>query len=415
MCNVQDPVKKQSKLLPLKAFNFLIYGTMVIFTSFFQLYLQDAGMNKLEIGSLMALGPFVSLIANPFWTFWSDRLQNTRRILLFMMTGTLLLIQFVFHAGTYNMIYLAMILFFFFQSPLFAQSNTLILGYIADKPQQFGSYRNWGSIGWAVIAISAGLLIDQVGISRLSYLVTGLLLLAIGTVLLLPPLKAASETPPIRLRGFGRIAINRYFVAFILLGILVSVPNVMNNTFMSLYITELGGSKTMVGLAMFLSSFLEVAVLFLFHRYLKRSLATLIGCLAIVSVLFCVRWLLMASATQPLEVALIQIMHCITFGGYFYVGTQVVSQLVPPLHRASAQSVFTLTWGGISGMIGCLAGGWLFQNFGGEAMYNMGFMLAIFGAAGFGIMWYWLRVQGHHPKTGAPEDELEELLEEYHE
>ncbi|MEI0739241.1 hypothetical protein VQ056_25965 [Paenibacillus sp. JTLBN-2024] len=60
-------------------------------------------------------------------------------------------------------------------------------------------------------------------------------------------------------------------MAFILLGIVVSVPNVMNNTFMSLYITELGGSKTMVGFAVFLSSFLEVAVLILFHRFLKRS------------------------------------------------------------------------------------------------------------------------------------------------
>ncbi|WP_160045315.1 MFS transporter [Paenibacillus sp. USDA918EY] len=409
MCNVDDRVKKQSKLLPLKAFNFLIYGTMVIFTSFFQLYLQDAGMNKSEIGSLMALGPLVSLFANPFWMKWSDRLQNTRRILLIMMTGTLLLIQFVFHAGTYRMVYLAMILFFFFQSPMFAQSNTLILGYTANQPKRFGSFRNWGSIGWAVVAVSAGMVIDRLGISRLSFLVTGILVLAIGTVLLLPPLKAASETPPIRLRGLAQFVMNRYFVAFILLGIVVSVPNVMNNTFMSLYIAELGGSKTMVGLAVFLSSFLEVAVLFLFHRYLKRSLTTLIGCLGLVSVLFCVRWLLMAGASHPLEVAFIQIMHCITFGGYFYVGIQVVSQLVPPVHRAAAQSVFTLTWSGISGVIGSLAGGWLYQNFGGAAMYNMGFMMALAGAAGFGIMWYWLRSQGHHPKTNIPEEEFEDM------
>jgi len=54
----------------------------------------------------------------------------------------------------------------------------------------------------------------------------------------------------------------------------------------------------------------------------------------------------------------------------------------------------------------------LFQNFGGQAMYNIGFMLAMFGAVGFGIMWYWLRFQGHHPKPDSPEEELVELLEE---
>ena len=40
----------QPSLISLKLFNFFIYGTMVIFTGFFQLYLQDIGMSKIEIG-----------------------------------------------------------------------------------------------------------------------------------------------------------------------------------------------------------------------------------------------------------------------------------------------------------------------------------------------------------------------------
>ncbi|GAB6991245.1 major facilitator superfamily domain-containing protein 6 [Paenibacillus pini] len=352
-------------------------------------------MNKLEIGSLMALGPFISLFANPFWAFWSDRLHNTKRILLMMMAGTLLLIQFVFHASTYNTVYLTMILFFFFQSPMFSQSNSLILGYITDTKHQFSSFRLWGSIGWAVTAIAAGLIIDKIGISRLSFLFTGILFLAIAAVLLMPTLKRSAESPPVRLRGFGRLVTNLYFVAFIVLGMIVSVPNVMNNTFMSLYITELGGSKTIVGLAVFLSSFLEIAVFILFDKFIKRKLSTLIGCLALVSVLFSLRWTLMAAATHPIEVALIQILQCITFGGYFYVGTQVVRMLMPAPYISSGQAVYTLTWSGISGVVGSLAGGWLFQNFGGEAMYRIGVTLSLMGAAGFGLMWYWIRVQGY--------------------
>lgn len=42
-------------------------------------------MTKLEIGSLMAIGPFVSLFANPFWGFWSDKSRNIRIILMMMM------------------------------------------------------------------------------------------------------------------------------------------------------------------------------------------------------------------------------------------------------------------------------------------------------------------------------------------
>ena len=62
----------QPSLISLKLFNFFIYGTMVIFTGFFQLYLQDIGMSKIEIGDLMAIAPFVSIFANPFWGFWGS-------------------------------------------------------------------------------------------------------------------------------------------------------------------------------------------------------------------------------------------------------------------------------------------------------------------------------------------------------
>jgi PPP family 3-phenylpropionic acid transporter len=163
---MNEPIEAQSSLMSLKLFNFFIYGSMVIFTSFFQLYLQDVGMTKFEIGSLMALGPFVSLFANPFWRSLGDRLHNMKRIIVIMMSGTVLLLQLVFQADTYPMVYLTMTLFFFFQTPIFSHSNSLILGYIQDTPRKFGTFRLWGSIGWAVTAIAAGQILDWTGISK---------------------------------------------------------------------------------------------------------------------------------------------------------------------------------------------------------------------------------------------------------
>ncbi len=85
-------VTAKSPFAALRWYTFFIYGTMVIFTSFFQLYLQDVGMSQSEIGALMAIGPFVSLFANPFWGYLGDRLQNIRLVLLTMMIGTLVLV-----------------------------------------------------------------------------------------------------------------------------------------------------------------------------------------------------------------------------------------------------------------------------------------------------------------------------------
>lgn len=102
-------------MVSLKLYNFFIYGAISIFAGFLQLYLQEIGMTKLEIGSLMAIGPFVSLFANPFWGFWSDKSRNIRIILMIMMGGTFVLAQGVFYAPTYTWIYVAMIFFYFFK------------------------------------------------------------------------------------------------------------------------------------------------------------------------------------------------------------------------------------------------------------------------------------------------------------
>lgn len=405
----------QPSLKSLKLYNFFIYGTMVIFTGFFQLYLQDIGMSKVEIGSLMAIAPFVSVFANPFWGYWSDRAENIKRVILIMMTGTLLLVQFVFQANTYAMIYSTMILFYFFQTPMFSQTNTLILGYIEGTSQKFGSFRLWGSIGWALTAVAAGPVIDRLGSGRISIVFSIMLVIAAVFMLSLPNIQKTTGSATVNLRGFSKLFLNPYFIWFILLGIVVSIPNTMNNTFMSLYILDLGGTKQMVGLAIFFASIFEVAVFLLCDRYLKRKINVLIGCLTVVSLLFSLRWLLMAEASTPMEVALIQVLHCITFGGYFYVGTQLTMLFVPTQYRASGQAIYTLSWSGISGVIGGIAGGWMFQNFGAQTMYRTGMMLALVGAIGFGWMWYMLRKQEDilTPDLETDEDYEEEPYSNY--
>ncbi|AIQ20974.1 MFS transporter [Paenibacillus sp. FSL L8-0436] len=402
---MREYLNKHPSFSSLKWFNFFVYGTVVLFTSFFPLYLQDVGMNKLEIGSLMSVGALVSIIANPFWGIWSDRYQNMRRIVLVMLTGTLVLSQLVFQAHTYEMIYVSILFFYFFQGPLFAQSNTMILSYIDGTNHKFGSFRLWGSLGWALTAILAGPVIEWAGVSILSYLFAALLCAAMLSLVALPRLDHSIGVAPLPFKGFQKIFYNPFFLCFIFFGILVSIPNTMNNTFVSLYITELGGSKTMIGLAVFLSSILEVGVLLLCDRFLKRKVSVLLGWLALVSVLFVLRWWLMAGATTPLQVAFIQILHCITFGGFFYVGTQLTMLLVPRPYRSSGQALYTLTWSGISGILGGVLGGWLYQTLGAQSMYQSGVFLSFIGTLGFGLMWLFVS-RGDYLNPAEQEEEL---------
>lgn len=159
----------------------------------------------------------------------------------------------------------------------------------------------------------------------------------------------------------------------------------------------------MIGLAVFLSSILEMGVLLLCNYILKRKISVLLASLTFVSALFFLRWWMMADATTPLQVAFIQVLHCITFGGFFYVGTQLTMLLVPRAYRSSGQALYTLTWSGISGILGGVLGGWMYQNLGVQTMYQSGALLALFGTIGFGLMWLFFIRGGYRPPAD-PED-----------
>lgn len=401
------PDKSQSSFdykWPLGLLNFLIYGTLVIFSAFFQLYLQDIGMDKLEIGSLMAIGPLISLLAHPLWRHLGDRGQNSRTVLLAMMIGLLVMGHLVFKVNTFHMLYLSMILLFFFQSPLLAQTNTLTLGYLENNGRKFRAYRFWGSLGWTFVALAAGPIIDHVGENGISLVFSIMLMFGIGCALLLPPVNFTTSTPWITGQEIRRTLQNKYFIAFVLFGALVSIPNSINGIFMPLFITDLGGSRLQVGGAVFLSTIFEVLAFMLLNRFLKRKMSYLMGCLTIVSLLFALRWYLMAEATSPLQVILIQVLHAVTFGGFFFVGTRLTTLFLPRPLRSSGQAVFTFMLSGAAGVIAGFFGGWIFHNFGPVAMYKTGVTLTFAGAFGFALMWHFFRKHGYSPAMAIKEE-----------
>jgi PPP family 3-phenylpropionic acid transporter len=374
----------------IKAFNFFVYGAIAVYSTFFALYLQSIGMSTLEIGALMAVGPMVSIIANPLWGYLSDRLRNVRLILIIMLVGSMLIMQLVFLYQSYTMIYASMLFFFFFQMPLFSQTNSLILNSIEGTKHNFGAFRLFGSLGWALMAVIAGPVIGQIGIERLWVIYTVMMLISLGFALTLPrgEAKGAAPAGKVNYRSMFR---NRYFLLFLVIGLVISIPNSMNTTFISLYIREMGGEASMIGWSAFWSSIFEIPVFLLLDRYLKKNTKMMVLCLIVISGLFALRWLLMSNADSAVQIIYIQALHCITFGGYYYIGTQLTVLLVPAEFRASGQALYALTWGGLSGIAAGIAGGWLFEQSGPQAMYQLCGMLALAGTVGFSLLYFRLR------------------------
>lgn len=381
------------RLIPLKFFLFFLYGSISILLSYFPVYFQEIGFSTVTIGLLMAGGPFVGIFANPFWGYWGDRLQNIRLILIIMLIGNLIAVQLVFqfHAPAY--VLAAMLIFFLFQTPSFSQSNSLILVTISESPVKFGSVRAWGSLGYAIMAGIAGPVIALTGIMHLWLVYSILLVLTIVLLFMLPKVKIKESSKGLRGNYLTNVLGNRFFLLFLALGLLLAIPNAMNQTFVSLYIVELGGSLELVGISALLTAIFELPVFLLLDRYLKPNKRTMIAFLAVVGLLFALRWFLMSLATAPMWLLMIQTLHCVTFGVYYYIGTMLTAQVVPDRYRASGQALFTLVFSGLAGIIAGTLGGWLFQTWGGAEMYRVSTIISFISMVGFALTWVALKAK----------------------
>ncbi|MCZ8515187.1 MFS transporter [Paenibacillus filicis] len=385
----QNAAAKGQRFGAMKSFNFFVYGTIAIYSTFFPIYLQSIGVSKLEIGMLLAGGPFIAVLSNSFWGYWSDRWNNIRRVLIILLIGNGIVMQTVFFVHSQANLLGLMLAFFFFQSPLFSQSNSYILDAVEPAGRRFGEFRLWGSLGWAIMAVSAGPVLAGLGIGKLWVVYGSMMLVSIALACNLP--RADRRQQEAGRRGnYLTIFRNKRFIAFLIIGVLISIPNGMNNTFVSIYISDLGGKEGLIGLSAFLTSIFEIPVFLLFDRLLPRNQRTMIACLIVVSLLYALRWSLMSLATGPYEIIAIQILHCVTFGGYYYIGTQLTSSLIPWRYKASGQALYALSWGGLSGIVAGVAGGWAFQHLGAAATYRIGAAFALLGGAGFAAMLIWM-------------------------
>lgn len=373
----------KSTVWSLNIFNFFLFGSVGALMTYFPAYFQSIGVSSFFIGLIMAGGPFISIIANPFWGFVSDKLQNIKRIIIIMSISSLIIIQFVFVFDQLSTMIAVMLIFFFFNNSIIPQSNSLIFNTIEGTSYKFGYFRMWGSLGWSIMVMLAGVTLDYIGINNLSLVFSIILIVALLSTIKLPKGKVEGTEKPEKGAYRKLILSNKVFLAFIFLGVLISVPNAINQTFSTLYILQLDGSEVHIGLNAFIMAVFEIPVFLLLDRYLKQETKIMLRMIIIVSFLFVLRWILMSIAATPMQIVLIQALHSVTFGGYFYIGTTLTAKMIPVQFRASGQALFAITWGGLSGLIAGTTGGLMFDALGPSTMYMITTMIALAGTIGF--------------------------------
>lgn len=301
----------------------------------------------------------------------SDKYKTIKRMLIICIFGLLISSVIFFQMNGFLTIFLVGAIFYFFSSPVGALSDSLAQRRADELQISFGTIRTWGSIGFAFSALVVGSILSFTHISNMGfiYIIFGLIMLIIA--LRITDVKVDSE--PIQIKDINRLITNKSLIIFLILMMLITITHRANDSFIGLYISELGGAEGLVGIAWFIGLVSE-AIVFATARYWFRKYHALTF-IIIASIIYTFRWFLFAAMDVPMYIIIMQILHGVTFGIFYVAAFEYVTRITPKLLHSTAHLVYYSVFFGVSGIIGSSVGGTIIDVFGGHTLYyGMGYL-----------------------------------------
>ncbi|WP_349727692.1 MFS transporter [Peribacillus frigoritolerans] len=349
----------------LKGFNFLYFGLLAIFIPFLPVYLADQGLRPAQIGFIVGTGGFVTLITQPLWGMISDKTRTIRKVLLLLIFFSSIIGYFLYDSSSYLQLILFAMLLYFFLMPIDPLTESLNFTMAEKSGISYGSIRTYGALGYAVISLITGYVMSYFGANSLAFLFAGIGLISFIISWMMPDAPVSGK--PVTFSSLKHFFGNKETLLFLLLVFICAVPARMNDTFLGVYIRELGGSAKLVGLTWFLAAGSEIVVFALSFWWLRKGKEIII--ISFAAAFFFIRYFVSAWITDPQLLAYLQVMQLLTFPIFYSAAIQYLYRIVPVEWRATGQTVLALLFFGVSGIVASYIGGAIYGTYGGKTLY----------------------------------------------
>jgi MFS family permease len=142
---------------------------------------------------------------------------------------------------------------------------------------------------------------------------------------------------------------------------------------------EMGASKSLMGIAIFISTVTEVPIFYFGNRLVKRFTAQ--GLFMAALIILGLRSLLLAWVNTPFGVLVLQAFGGTIFPAMWVAGVAYADEHAPPGLKSTAQGLFGAMTFGFGSAVGGFIGGLLLENIGGHGLFLV-FGLIILGGLG---------------------------------
>jgi PPP family 3-phenylpropionic acid transporter len=382
------------QLFPFAALSASYFAHIGFFNPYLPLWLKDLGFSITIIGSLTAVQAATRVLAPYGWGWLSDHTGERVKLLRFCAGAALICSAGLLVEGRVVWIAVVLLLMFIHTSAMMPMSEAALAHLVSTDQgfdsRRYGRVRLWGSLGFLVTVFVAGAWFEHQGMQSFPMWAVGSLLALNVSVWWLPNRKEAvhhdevrpSVMPVLRQRKVQWFFATVFFHVLSHIGIYV---------FFSLYLDELGYSKTMIGVLWAVSVAAEIVWFFTQSRWLPKFSLSM--------------WMLICSAVMVLRMVLTtwvaewiwallfaQVLHALTFATQHTACIALLSHHFPGRLRGRGQALYASIGYGVPGVLGALGGGALSDAFGLSSVYAWSIFTAMIACA---CAWQCTR---HHAK-----------------
>lgn len=377
----------------LARFYFIYYFFVGAFVPYWGLYLKSEQFSPADIGILMSLFQISRIFAPNFWGWLAD--HTGKRAQWIRLTAFLGLCGFtaVFWAHGFYWLFFVMAALSLFTSSTLPLAESLTLAHLATTNGHYSRIRMWGSLGFIVAAVILGFLIDFSGIHSLLWFLLIVQITMFALTFTLPDAKVQAHAHD----HFSIWQVIRQpNVLALLIGcaLMVTAHGVLYN-FYSIYLSDHGYSKGLIGLLWSVGVICEIGIFMLMPKIMARfSLKTILLVSLALAVL---RFSMIGVAVDNIVLlVLAQTLHAATFGSFHAASVEVVTQFFNGRHQAKGQAIYNSVAYGIGGTIGGVAGGYALQYWGGQVTFTLA---AVFPLLGLLVIALGLKMTKHQQNT----------------
>jgi len=359
---------------------FLYWGSIAPFIPYVSIYYDSIGLTGTQIGALSSVRSIVSFASAIAIAFLSDVLRRRKLVFVLCILGMIISL-FIFPFMVSFITLLPIIaLYSAFQAPAIAILDQDTLSSL-ENPRNYSKVRVGGSYGWGIVIFFSGLLIDNPAIPLNIIFALHIFFLLVLLQLVAFLSKTEPQDEKLEKATFKDvITLFRIpsFPIWMSVIFLFGMAEASLINFLFLHIRDIGGSASLMGIAMTFAILGEIIGFNVAKRLQGR-----IGSRRMIVYAFALRtvWYLLISLNQiPLLVLPIQILAGGSFSLIEAGSVAYVNERSPRRIGTTAQGIRSSILLRLSAAIGSLFAGALYQRSGSARMY---LIMAVFSACSF--------------------------------